>query len=118
MLLYVISHQSSGIETTIHKFLDTKGQLVFLPQKWQIIYHHPRVINSVFSPQVFHQSCGEKIIIFRDQAEISITNWNQIDIPNEDIELNIHIVQNLRCIEDDKEKSCFFGLKRKLCWKM
>ncbi len=49
-----------GVATTIHKFVDTKGQLVYLPQ---VAYHLPSSEVRLFRPQVFHQSCGGKSII-------------------------------------------------------
>ena len=52
-----------GIGTTIHKFVDTKGRFVYLPQ---VACHLPSSEVCLFSPQVFHQSCGGKNIIFGD----------------------------------------------------
>ncbi len=46
-----------GIGSIIHKFVKTKGPFVYLPQ---VACYLP----SSESPQVFHQSCGGKSIIF------------------------------------------------------
>ncbi len=52
-----------GIGTTINKFVDTKGRFVYLPQ---MASHLPSSEVCLFSPQVFHWSCGGKRIIFGD----------------------------------------------------
>ncbi len=61
------------IVTTIHKFVDTKGRFFYLPQ---VAYHLPSSEVCLFSPQVFHQNCGGKSIIFGDRVEIHLTNWH------------------------------------------
>ncbi len=99
-----------GIGTTIHKFVDTEGQFIYLPQ---VLYHLPLLEVCLFSPLVFHQICGGKSIIFGDQVELHLTNWNQIHIPIDVFESNVPIVQNSMCTEAEKKK-CGFSLGRKV----
>ena len=49
-----------GIGTTIHKFVDTNGQSVFLPC---ISYHLPITDVRLFSPQTYHQLQGAQSIV-------------------------------------------------------
>ncbi len=49
-----------GIGTTIHKFVDTKVQIVYLPQ---VACHLPSSEVHLVTPQVFHQSCRGNSII-------------------------------------------------------
>ncbi len=93
-----------GIGTTIDKFVATKGQFVYLPQ---IAYHLLSSEVCLFSPQVYYQNCGGKSIIFGDQVEIHLTNWNHIDIPIYVFESNIPIIQNLMCIDAEKNEYGF-----------
>ncbi len=93
-----------GIGTTIHKFVDTKGRFVYLPQ---VAYHLPSSEVCLFSPQVFHQSCGGKSIIFGDRVEIHLTNRNQINIPIDVFESNVPIVRNSMCTEAEKKEYGF-----------
>ncbi len=62
----------------------------------------------LFSPQVFHQSCGGKSIIIGDPVEIHLTNWNQIDIPIDVFESNVPIVRNSICTEAEKNEYGFY----------
>ncbi len=57
-----------GIGTTIHKFVNTKGQFVYLPQ---VAYHFPSSKVCLFSPEVFHENCGRKSIIFGGQLRFT-----------------------------------------------
>ncbi len=58
----------------------------------------------LFSPQVFHQNYGGMSVIFGDQVEIYITNWNHIYIPIDIFESNVPIVQNSMYYEAEKKK--------------
>ncbi len=64
------------IGTTTHKFVDTKGQFVYLPQ---VTYHLPSSKVCLVNPQVLYQNCGGKSILFVDwfKVKIHLTNWNQ-----------------------------------------
>ncbi len=97
-----------GIGTTIHKFVDTKGLFVYLPQ---VAYHLPLSKFCLCNPQVFHQNCGGKIIIFGYQVKIHLTNQNNIDIPIDSFESNVPIVQNSMWTESE-EKKYGFSLER------
>ncbi len=44
-----------GIGTTLHKFIDTNGNSVYLPC---ILYHLPETDVRLFSPQTYHQIHG------------------------------------------------------------
>ncbi len=44
-----------GIGTTLHKFTDTRGFLVYLPC---VSYHLPQTDIRLFSPQTYHQMHG------------------------------------------------------------
>ncbi len=77
-----------GIGTAIHKFVDTKGQFVSLPQ---VAYHLPSSDACLFSPQAFHQNCGGKSIVFGDQVEVHLTNQHNIYIPIDVFESNVPI---------------------------
>ncbi len=93
-----------GIGTTIHKFVDTKGQFVLLPQ---MAYHLPSTEVCLFSPQVLHQICGGKSLILGDRVEIHLTIWNHIDITIDIFESNVPIGQNSMCTEDEKKEYGF-----------
>ncbi len=80
-----------GIGTTFHKFVDTKGQFVYLPQVADDFLSSE---VHLFSPQVFHQNCGGKGIIFGDLADIHLTNQNCIDITIDIFESNVPMGQN------------------------
>ncbi len=58
----------------------------------------------LFSPQVFHQNYGGMSVIFGDQVEIYITNWNHTYIPIDIFESNVPIVQNSMYYEAEKKK--------------
>ncbi len=58
-------------------------------------HHLPSSEVCLFSPQVFHPSCGRKSFIFGDQVEIHLTNWNQIDIPIDIFESSVPFVRNI-----------------------
>ncbi len=74
--------------------VDTKGQFVYLPQ---VAYHLTLSEVCFFSPQVFHQNCGGRNIIFGDRVEIQLTNRNHIDMPIDVFESNVPIAPNLMC---------------------
>ncbi len=84
--------------------LEIMDQLVYLPQ---VVYHIPSSKVHLFSPQVSHQSCKGKNIIFGFQIKIHLSNQIQTDITIDIIESNVPFVQNSRCTETEKKTSGF-----------
>ncbi len=79
-----------GIGNTIHKFVDTNGWFVYLPQVWLI-----NCQDLPFCPQIFYQNCGGKSIIFRDWVEFDVFDFNFL------------IDWNSMCTEAEKKKYGF-----------
>ncbi len=67
-----------GIGTIIHKFVDTKGQFVNLPQ---VAHYLPSSDVCLFGPQDFHQNGGVSRASSLEIVKIYLTNWNEINIP-------------------------------------
>ncbi len=64
-----------GFGTTIHVFVDTKGQFVYLHQ---VDYHLPWSEICPFCPQVFHQDWRGNCFIFGGHGDVlsqSESNW-------------------------------------------
>ena len=93
-----------GIGTTLHKFIDTNGQVVFLPC---ISYHLPSTDIRLFSPQTYHQLHGghstvdgDKVIMHLDQHCIEILiDRNKTNLP---------ILDNTAVTDKEKRKASPF----------
>ena len=66
-----------GIRTTLHNFIDSNGQDIFLPC---ISYHLTQTDLGFFSPQTYHQIHSGQYIVQGNQATIHLPN-NRIHIP-------------------------------------
>ena len=53
-----------GIGTTLHRFVDTKGNAVYLPC---VSYHLPSTDVHLFSPQIYHQLHGGHSVVNGDE---------------------------------------------------
>ena len=79
-----------GISTTLNKFVDTKGQEVFLPC---VSYHLTQTDFRLFSPQTYHQMHG-------GYSEVH-SNRVSMMLPNHQIDIGIHIEEaNLAIVHD------------------
>ncbi len=76
-----------GIGTTIHKFTDINGNLVFLPC---VSCHLPQTDVHLFSPQTYHQMHGGhsevygqsiKMKLHTSSIHIDIIFWDQANLP-------------------------------------
>ncbi len=70
----------------------------------------------LFSPQVFHQNCRGKSIIFGYWVEIYLNNWNKVDIPVDDFEPNVQIIRNSICAVAVKNEYSHSGWKDQFFW--
>ncbi len=104
--LYDISkfNEVIGIGTIIHNFMDIKGYFDSLPQVTLNLLSSKVFL---FSPEVFHQSCGWKHMIFEDLLEIHQPNWHQIGKSIDVLESNALVIENSRCIDPEKKKYVF-----------
>ncbi len=67
-----------GIGTTIHKFTDINGNLVFLPC---VSYHLPQMDVCLFSPQTYHQMHGGYSEVYGHSIKMKLrTSSIHIDI--------------------------------------
>jgi hypothetical protein len=67
-----------GIGTTVHKFMDTNGNPVFLPC---VSYHLPQTDVRLFSPQTYHQMHGGYSEVYGQSVQMKLrTSCIQIDI--------------------------------------
>jgi hypothetical protein len=67
-----------GIGTTVHKFMDTNGNPVFLPC---VLYHLPQTDVRLFPPQTYHQMHGGYSEVYSQSVQMKLrTSCIQIDI--------------------------------------
>jgi len=57
-----------GIGTTLHRFVDTKGNVVYLSC---VSYHLPLTDVRLFSPQIYHQLHGGHSVLNGDEVGMS-----------------------------------------------
>jgi hypothetical protein len=75
-----------GIGTTLHKFVDIKGNPVYLPC---VFYHLPKTDVHLFSPQMYHQMHGEYSEVRSDCARMLLkTSTIKIQIVREEHNLS------------------------------
>ena len=82
-----------GIGTTLHKFVDNKGKVVYLPM---VAYHLPNTDVRLFSPQIYHQLHGGNSTV--DGANVYMTLQGRrpkITIPIKNGYSNLPCVNNL-----------------------
>ena len=76
-----------GIGTTIHKFMDTNGNPVYLPC---VSYHLPQTDVRLFSPQTYHQMHGGYSEVYGQSIQMKLrTSSIHIDIIREHANLPI-----------------------------
>ena len=68
-----------GIGTTLHRFVDTKGNVVYLPC---VSYHLPSTDVRLFSSKIYHQLHGSHSVVNGDEVEMKFwKNRAAISIP-------------------------------------
>jgi hypothetical protein len=94
-----------GIGTTLHKFVDSVGNAVYLPC---VSYHLPSTDVRLFSPQVYHQLHGGHSVGTADDVTMNIRGGNSkpitITIPIDRDGTNLPVVRNSFVSEKVKRK--------------
>ena len=80
-----------GIGTTLHKFVDIKGNDVYLPC---VAYHLPTTDVRLFSPQIYHQLHGGHSVVYGDAVEMVFRKNAAIIIPIDRYSTNLPVVRN------------------------
>ena len=80
-----------GIGTTLHKFVDIKGNDVYLPC---VAYHLPTTDVRLFSPQIYHQLHGGHSVVYGDAVEMVFRKNASIIIPIDRYSTNLPVVRN------------------------
>jgi hypothetical protein len=83
------ANKVSGIGTTLHRFVDDKGGVIYLPM---VAYHLPNTDVRLFSPQIYHQLHGGHSTVDGDNVKMTPSRGSTITIPIE------HGFSNLPCI--------------------
>ena len=91
-----------GIGTTLHRFVDTNGNDVYLPC---VSYHLPLTDVCLFSPQIYHQLHGGHSVVNGDEVEMKFCKEGAaISIPINRNSTNLPIVYNSCVPENIKKK--------------
>jgi hypothetical protein len=91
-----------GIGTTLHRFVDTNGNDVYLPC---VSYHLPLTDVRLFSPQIYHQLHGGHSVVNGDEVEMKIRKEvAAISIPIDRNSTNLPIMYNYFVSENIKKK--------------
>ena len=91
-----------GIGTTLHRFVDTKGNAVYLPC---VSYHLPLTDVHSFSPQIYHQLHGGNSVVNGDEVEMKFRKEGAaISIPIDRNSTNLPIVYNSFVSKNIKKK--------------
>jgi hypothetical protein len=81
-----------GIGTTLHRFVDTNGNDVYLPC---VSYHLPSADVCLFSPQIYYQLHGGHSVVNGDEVEMNFRKEGAaISIPIDRNSTNLPIVYN------------------------
>ena len=91
-----------GIGTTLHKFVDSVGNAVYLPC---VSYHLPSTDVRLFSPPIYHQLHGGHSVVNGDEVEMKFPKEEAaISIPIDRNSTNLPIVYNSFVSENIKKK--------------
>ena len=102
------ANKVAGIGTTLHKFVNDKGGVIYLPM---VAYHLPNTDVRLFSPQVYHQLHGGHSTVDGDNVKmIPQGRGSTITIPIENGSSNLPCVYNL--FVNDKVKKIYASKMR------
>jgi hypothetical protein len=85
------ANKVAGIGTTLHKFVDDKGGVIYLPM---VAYHLPNTDVRLFSPQVYHQLHGGHSTVDGDNVKMTPSRGSTITIPIENGFSNLPCIYN------------------------
>ena len=86
------ANKVAGIGTTLHKFVDDKGGVIYLPM---VAYHLPNTDVRLFSPQVYHQLHGGHSTVDGENVKMTLHGRRSIiTIPIENGSSNLPCVYN------------------------
>ena len=88
------------IETTLHKFIESNGQDIFLPC---ISYHLTQTSVRLFTPQTYHQMHGIHSVFNRNQVTMHLPFY-RIHIPVDLGGTNLPVVHNSFVTEHQKRE--------------